>query len=342
MSTQTPLQQQYAALCGKHPGVIILIRLGDFYEAFQDQAKIVSHVCGVAITKRGGAPMAGIPAWAIDKCKQLLEEAGYKFLLAEYKDGGISPQDQESIKAMATLDERKFEPVPNYHTLPDGAERKIVDQPIPRVIAPGLEYSGKKQQAENYGGLADTDKAPVAESGFDVYCVGFFIGHFGTSVALIKKERPKWQAGKWNGIGGRVDSREFAFQAMTREFEEEAGLHIENWSEFATLLFATSTLHCFVHEAESGEPIGIRQCTDEYMSWVGVNIVRELQTVEGVRWLVPLALSRSPHIEIDRSKPHLIPRMTCASELVGVWVYNSIVAEIQGLKPVPFPQIETV
>lgn len=56
-------------------------------------------------------------------------------------------------------------------------------------------------------------------------------------VALIRKEKPAWQAGKINGIGGKVEPEEAWTTAMTREFKEETGVYVlqEQWLEFAVL-----------------------------------------------------------------------------------------------------------
>jgi 8-oxo-dGTP pyrophosphatase MutT (NUDIX family) len=46
-------------------------------------------------------------------------------------------------------------------------------------------------------------------------------------VALIKKNRPEWLAGKWNAIGGNVDPGEHPASAASRELREEAGVYVE-------------------------------------------------------------------------------------------------------------------
>lgn len=52
--------------------VVAMIRVGDFYETFFDDAKRMAHVLGVGIAKRAGMPMVGIPSSkldnALDKC----------------------------------------------------------------------------------------------------------------------------------------------------------------------------------------------------------------------------------------------------------------------------------
>lgn len=59
------------------------------------------------------------------------------------------------------------------------------------------------------------------------YVLGFAFSEDDRSVLLILKNRPAFQAGKWNGVGGKIEASETAHQAMVREFREETGL---DWS----------------------------------------------------------------------------------------------------------------
>lgn len=59
------------------------------------------------------------------------------------------------------------------------------------------------------------------------YVLGFAFDLDGTSVALIHKSHPEWQAGRWNGIGGSVEVGEQPLAAMVREFEEETGIQTD-------------------------------------------------------------------------------------------------------------------
>lgn len=69
------------------------------------------------------------------------------------------------------------------------------------------------------------------------YVVGFMFSHDRQRVALIRKQKPVWQHGKLNGIGGKVDSPEDALQAMRREFQEETGYHtgFTQWAHFSEM-----------------------------------------------------------------------------------------------------------
>jgi len=84
----TPMRQQYLSLKSQYPDCILLFRLGDFYETFDDDAKIVAKVCDVVLTSRPvgndmRVPLAGVPYHSIDGYIARLIEGGYKVAIAE-------------------------------------------------------------------------------------------------------------------------------------------------------------------------------------------------------------------------------------------------------------------
>ena len=84
----TPMRQQYLSLKSQYPDCILLFRLGDFYETFDDDAKIVAKVCDVVLTSRPvgndqRVPLAGVPYHSVDGYIARLVEAGYRVAIAE-------------------------------------------------------------------------------------------------------------------------------------------------------------------------------------------------------------------------------------------------------------------
>lgn len=55
-----------------------------------------------------------------------------------------------------------------------------------------------------------------------------------TGVLMVKKNRPKWQEGLLNFVGGKVEDEEYSLFAMIREFKEETGIETkeEDWKFF--------------------------------------------------------------------------------------------------------------
>ncbi|MBQ1461676.1 MAG: DNA mismatch repair protein MutS, partial [Selenomonas sp.] len=83
----TPMMQQYLATKEQHPEAILFFRLGDFYEMFFDDARIVSKELSLTLTSRSGdtdkSPMCGVPYHAAEGYINKLVSRGYKVAIAE-------------------------------------------------------------------------------------------------------------------------------------------------------------------------------------------------------------------------------------------------------------------
>ena len=84
----TPIRQQYLKIKKQYPDTIVFFRLGDFYETFDDDAKLVASVCNIVLTGRemGGdqrVPLAGVPYHAVDTYLARLINAGHKVAIVE-------------------------------------------------------------------------------------------------------------------------------------------------------------------------------------------------------------------------------------------------------------------
>ncbi len=84
----TPAMAQYARMKSQYPDAILFFRMGDFYETFDDDAKVASKVLGLTLTARnhGGpnkTPLAGVPHHAVEKYISKLIQSGYKVAVCE-------------------------------------------------------------------------------------------------------------------------------------------------------------------------------------------------------------------------------------------------------------------
>ncbi len=84
----TPMRQQYLRIKKQYPETIVLFRLGDFYETFDDDAKIVAQVCDIVLTSRPvgknqRVPLAGVPYHSVDGYIAKLIQAGHKVAIVE-------------------------------------------------------------------------------------------------------------------------------------------------------------------------------------------------------------------------------------------------------------------
>lgn len=82
-ATLSPMMQQWQELKNKQPDALLLFRLGDFYEAFYEDATILSNVLDITLTKRQDVPMSGLPHHSFASYVDTLLEKGYKIAIAE-------------------------------------------------------------------------------------------------------------------------------------------------------------------------------------------------------------------------------------------------------------------
>lgn len=81
-------RQQYLAIKSQHVDNVLLLRAGDFYEAFDNDARTIATVCGAVLTSRLIAPdvrvpLVGVPYHSIDACCTALAQAGHTVAVAE-------------------------------------------------------------------------------------------------------------------------------------------------------------------------------------------------------------------------------------------------------------------
>src|SRR6266480_2254607 len=104
----TPMMQQYQRLRGSvPPDTLLLFRLGDFYELFFEDAKEASALLNVALTKRNGVPMCGVPYHAAQSYVAKLIKAGRRVAICDQtsdpQPGKIVSRDITQIISAGTV-----------------------------------------------------------------------------------------------------------------------------------------------------------------------------------------------------------------------------------------------
>jgi len=84
----TPLMQQYREIKSRYPNTILFFRMGDFYEMFEDDARLGARELGLTLTSRnnGGAaevPLAGVPVKAATDYLRRLVAKGHRVAICE-------------------------------------------------------------------------------------------------------------------------------------------------------------------------------------------------------------------------------------------------------------------
>ena len=84
----TPVMQQYARIKAQHPDILLLYRMGDFYELFYEDAEKASRLLDITLTARGASagapiPMAGVPYHAVEQYLAKLVKLGESVAICE-------------------------------------------------------------------------------------------------------------------------------------------------------------------------------------------------------------------------------------------------------------------
>lgn len=112
---ETPLMKQYNAIKAKHPGALLLFRVGDFYETFGEDAVVASRVLDIVLTKRANGAashieLAGFPHHSLDNYLPKLVRAGNRVAICDQLE------DPKTVKG-------------------------IVKRGVTELVTPGLSYN---------------------------------------------------------------------------------------------------------------------------------------------------------------------------------------------------------
>jgi DNA mismatch repair protein MutS len=123
---ETPLMKQYNAIKAKHPGALLLFRVGDFYETFGEDAVSASKILDIVLTKRANGSaseieLAGFPHHALDTYLPKLVRAGNRVAICDQLE------DPKSVKG-------------------------IVKRGVTELVTPGLSFNDNvlDKKANNY------------------------------------------------------------------------------------------------------------------------------------------------------------------------------------------------
>ena len=117
----SPVMKQYRDLKEQHPDAVLLFRIGDFYEAYEEDAETAADILGIVITTRNtdGTKMAGFPHHALDTYLPKLVRAGKRIAICDQLEDPklakklvkrgitelVTPGMAEEKQAEATIDE---------------------------------------------------------------------------------------------------------------------------------------------------------------------------------------------------------------------------------------------
>ena len=141
---ETPLMKQYNAIKAKHPGALLLFRVGDFYETFGEDAIKASKVLDIVLTKRANGAashieLAGFPHHSLDNYLPKLVRAGNRVAICDQLE------DPKSVKG-------------------------IVKRGVTELVTPGLSYNDNvlEQKRNNYLASLHFGKDDIGASFLDL------------------------------------------------------------------------------------------------------------------------------------------------------------------------------
>ncbi len=164
--------RQYQKLKEQNPDAILLYRLGDFYEVFDDDAKLVAELLDVTLTRKDYAsektakgtekkycPMAGMPYHAVESYVSRLVNQGYRVAIAE--------QLSETASSKSDTRPRSVYASGLEHT---NRQRGIAHREVVRVITPGtvIDPSMLTATQNNYLVAVIADKGHIGMSYADL------------------------------------------------------------------------------------------------------------------------------------------------------------------------------
>jgi DNA mismatch repair protein MutS len=271
----TPLMKQYYSVKAQYPDALLLFRVGDFYETFEDDAVKAANALGIVLTKRANGSasfvsLAGFPYHALDNYLPKLVKAGYRVAICEQ------------------LEDPKM-------------TKTIVKRGITEVVTPGIAFSDQVLDNKSNNFLAGVyfinDQFGI--SFLDVSTGEFFVAQgnceycekllltFNPSEVVIQKSR---REDFLRFFGDRfftysfedwVFSYDFSYEKLIRQFGTQTlkGYGIEDLEE--GIVAAGATLHYLAETQhnQSAHITGISRIVRDDFVWMDQFTIRNLELV---------------------------------------------------------------
>ena len=272
---ETPLMKQFNAIKAKHPGAILLFRVGDFYETFGQDAVISSKVLDIVLTKRANGSashieLAGFPHHALDTYLPKLVRAGNRVAICDQLE------DPKSVKG-------------------------IVKRGVTELVTPGLSYNDNVLErnhnnflasiyyGKNKTGIAFLDVSTgefLTASGSYDYISKLIQGFNPAEVIYSRAQKEAFN----NQFGDEhttftldewVFGFDFAYEKLTQQFKTKSlkGFGIENLSD--AIVASGAILHYLeeTEHRETGHISSISRIEEERYVWLDKFTIRNLELI---------------------------------------------------------------
>ncbi len=281
---ETPLMKQYNAIKAKHPGALLLFRVGDFYETFGEDAIKASKILNIVLTKRANGAashieLAGFPHHSLDTYLPKLVRAGNRVAICDQLE------DPKNVKG-------------------------IVKRGVTELVTPGLSMNDNVLEANhnNYLAAVCFSKNQCGVAFLDLSTGEFFTacGDENHIDNLIQSFKPaeviysKSSRDKFEGVfqdqfnsyclDEWVFAYDYAYESLIKHFDTNSlkGFGIENLTEGiiasgAILHYLEETEHKKIKHISS-----ISRIEEERYVWLDKFTIRNLELVYAQQDGVPL------------------------------------------------------
>ncbi len=271
----TPLMKQYNAIKVKHPGALLLFRVGDFYETFGEDAVRASKILGITLTKRGAGSssetaLAGFPHHSLDNYLPKLVRAGLRVAICDQLE------DPKMVKG-------------------------IVKRGVTELVTPGVSYNDNvlDQKQNNYLAAVHINKDLIGISFLDISTGEFLTSQgdaiyadkllqsFNPSEVLFSKNKknefPQLFGDKYNtyAIEDWVFSFDYCYETLTNHFSTSSlkGFGVDNLNEG---IISAGTIFHYLNETEHKDInhiASLARIEEEKYVWLDKFTVRNLELV---------------------------------------------------------------
>ncbi|WP_299705425.1 DNA mismatch repair protein MutS [uncultured Pontibacter sp.] len=273
--TVTPLMKQYNAIKAKHPGALLLFRVGDFYETFGEDAVRASKILDIVLTKRGAGSssetaLAGFPHHSLDTYLPKLVRAGERVAICDQLE------DPKSVKG-------------------------IVKRGVTELVTPGVSFNDQvlERRSNNYLAAIHFGKTEAGVSFLDISTGEFitaqgdknYVGKLLQSLApaevlFCKREKETFFQSygpdfRYYALEEWVFSYDFAYESLTRHFNTTSlkGFGIEGMQESITSAGAILHYLSETHHNEISHIATISRLEEDKYVWLDRFTVRNLELV---------------------------------------------------------------
>jgi len=265
--------RQYAQIKAKYPGALVLFRVGDFYETFNEDAVNASKVLDIVLTKRANGKashveLAGFPHHALDNYLPKLVRAGYRVAICD--------QLEDPSKA-----------------------KKLVKRGVTELVTPGVTLNDKvlESRTSNYLACIANDKKEYGICFLDISTGEFLVaeGNHDTLQKLLRSMNPTevvYSRALDKGLREQLEtvyhtynldewiiSYDFGYDRLIQQFDAKSlkGFGVENMqlgiaAAGAALYYLEQT-----HHTDLGHISGIGRLDDSQYVWMDPFTMRNLE-----------------------------------------------------------------